>query len=296
MARPLKEGLDYFPFDVDFFSDKKIKRVKFEYGASGIVVYQYIICEIYRNGYYVECDGDFILDISEYFNYSENKTKQIINYLIDRSLLQCILVNSVKVLTAKSVQRRYQVAKKGCHRDVTVDERFWLLEKEETETFIKVRLNEGFSENNHSKYEKNDNKSEKNSPKENKINKSKIKQNNGDDFHSPTDRRTYENISSSYRSATGRCLTDNDIEVINELREEGITDDVIITTIYEVSRKTTKKINSLRYFKQAIENKTGRSGFCYPSTYSTSDIEAVLDAEWKAECDAAGDIEYTYDD
>ena len=28
MARPIKKGLDYFPFDVDFFSDRKIKRRK----------------------------------------------------------------------------------------------------------------------------------------------------------------------------------------------------------------------------------------------------------------------------
>lgn len=36
MSRPQKKGLDYFPFDVDFFDDKKIKVLKGRYGADGV--------------------------------------------------------------------------------------------------------------------------------------------------------------------------------------------------------------------------------------------------------------------
>ena len=42
MARPMKNGLTYFPFDVDFFTDKKIKRLRAKYGADGIAVYMYL--------------------------------------------------------------------------------------------------------------------------------------------------------------------------------------------------------------------------------------------------------------
>ena len=148
MARPRKENLDYFPLDADFFTDTKIKILKAKYGADGIAVYLYILCEIYHDkGYYVECDEDFVLVMSDYFHFSEGKTMQILNYLFNRSLLECILVESVKVITAKSVQRRYQAAKKASikkekgifARDVIVDERIWLLKKEETESPIKVQ-------------------------------------------------------------------------------------------------------------------------------------------------------------
>lgn len=43
MARPMKNGLTYFPFDVDFFTDKKIKRLRAKYGADGIAVYMYLL-------------------------------------------------------------------------------------------------------------------------------------------------------------------------------------------------------------------------------------------------------------
>ena len=176
MARPKKENLDYFPFDVVFFGDKKIKRLKAQFGTDGICVYLYVLCDAYQNGYYAVWDEDLELDISEYFGFSEEKTRQIINCLLSRSLLKSILVKPVKVLTAESVQRRYQEAKKGAKRDIFVDERIWILEKEFTEPFIKMRPYENKSEKNTGFSEKNDNKSENNHTKESKEKESKEKE------------------------------------------------------------------------------------------------------------------------
>ena len=39
MSRPPKAGIDYFPLDVDFFTDKKIRILKARYGADGIAIY-----------------------------------------------------------------------------------------------------------------------------------------------------------------------------------------------------------------------------------------------------------------
>ena len=185
MARPRKENLDYFPLDADFFTDTKIKILKAKYGADGIAVYLYILCEIYHDkGYYVECDEDFVLVMSDYFHFSEGKTMQILNYLFNRSLLECILVESVKVITAKSVQRRYQAAKKASikkekgifARDVIVDERIWLLKKEETESPIIVQPFGILPEKNDSLPEENDNKPVEKSLKESKVKESKGKE------------------------------------------------------------------------------------------------------------------------
>ncbi len=177
MARPIKNGLDYFPFDVDFFSNKKIKRLRARYGNDGVTVYIYIICEMYRKGYCVEYDEDFILDISDELNISENSTKQIVGYLLSRSLITEIkLAESVKVLTAESVQRRYQEAKANSRRDIYVTAEFWVLEKEETLSFIKVRPFSDFNRKNGSFYRKNPSFYRKNSTKESKVKKSKVKE------------------------------------------------------------------------------------------------------------------------
>lgn len=184
MARPKKTGLDYFPFDVDFFSDRKIKRLRASYGSDGVDVYIYLLCEIYRSGYYVEYDEDLILDISDELNIKANTTMQILNYLFSRSLLMVIeskLAVPVKVITAASVQRRYQAAKKAAKRDVDVAAEFWVLKKSETESFIKVHPLNGFSENYESFSEKNQSKSENNPLKESKGKKRKVKESKGEE-------------------------------------------------------------------------------------------------------------------
>ena len=175
MARPIKKGLDYFPFDVGFFSDKKIKILKSRYGADGIVIYQYLLCEIYKeNGYYLVVDEDFDYIISDDLNMESNKVKQVLNFLLERSLFDNKLFQSDKVLTSAGIQKRYQEAVKvRASKKPIVIEKYWLLNEEETAAYVKVTHFEG-------KSEKNDNKSEKNnslsSEKVHKEKKSKVKE------------------------------------------------------------------------------------------------------------------------
>lgn len=175
MARPIKKGLDYFPFDVGFFSDKKIKILKSRYGADGIVIYQYLLCEIYKeNGYYLIVDDDFEYIISDDLNMESNKVKQVLNFLLERSLFDNKLFQSDKVLTSAGIQKRYQEAVKvRASKKPIVIEKYWLLNEEETAAYVKVTHFEG-------KSEKNDNKSEKNNSlsleKVHKEKKSKVKE------------------------------------------------------------------------------------------------------------------------
>lgn len=188
MARPKKAGLDYFPFDVDFFSDKKIKRLRASYGSDGVAVYIYMLCEIYRSGYYVEYDDDLILDISDELNITTNAITQILNHLFSRSLLVVLeskLTVPVKIITAASVQRRFQAAKKGGKREVDVAAEFWVLKKEETESFIKVRPVDSYSQKNNNYSENNSYKSEKKCTKESKVKESKVKERKVENTASP---------------------------------------------------------------------------------------------------------------
>lgn len=178
MARPIKMGVDYFSFDVDFFSDKKIKVLKSRYGADGITIYLYLLCEIYKNGYYLKIDDDFEFIISDDLNMNCEKVKQVLNFLLERSLFDNTLFQSDKVLTSAGIQRRFQLmVKTRAKKNPIIIKDFWILSEEDTEPFIKVNrfLNNssnqnGFSENNNEDSKKND-------IKESKVKKSKGKEN-----------------------------------------------------------------------------------------------------------------------
>ncbi|MDD6488944.1 MAG: DUF4373 domain-containing protein [Clostridia bacterium] len=178
MARPQKKGLEYFPLDVDIFSDKKIRILMARYGSDGYTLYNYLLCEIFKEGYFIKTDDDFDYLVSSALNMSYEKIGQIRNFLLERSLFDDKLFRSDKVLTSKGIQRRYQQAVKAraVKTAVNVDARFWLLEKEETETFIKVRHNADFSEKNGNYSEKNNDNSENYDTKKSKVKKSKVKE------------------------------------------------------------------------------------------------------------------------
>ena len=178
MARPQKSGLDYFPLDVGFFSDdRRIKILKARYGADGIVLYLYFLCEIYKNGYFLQVDADFEYVVSDDLGMDSNKVKQVLNFLLERSLFDNKLFQSDKVLTSAGIQKRFQLAVKERAKKKPVEVKdYWLLEETETEPFIKVNPNINKSQNNTDNSGINQDKSQEESLKESKVKESKEKE------------------------------------------------------------------------------------------------------------------------
>lgn len=103
MARPKIKGLLYFPFDIDFFEDNKIRIVKARYRSDGVMIYLFLLCEIYRQGYYIKADEDFLYIISDELGIDQNKVKQVLNFLLNKSLFDNTLFSSDKVLTSEKL-------------------------------------------------------------------------------------------------------------------------------------------------------------------------------------------------
>lgn len=173
MARPQKEGLEYFSLDVDFFSDRKIKILKGRFGADGITYYLYLLCEIYKgHGYYLDVDDDFDYISSSELGMSPEKIGQMRKFLLERSLFHNKLFQSDTILTSTSIQRRFQMAVKSraTKNPIVVNAKFWLLSKEETQGFIKVQPFFSNSKKNGSYSEKNPSNSENYDTKKRKVN------------------------------------------------------------------------------------------------------------------------------
>lgn len=169
MGRRLNSGLRYFPLDVGIFEDKSIRRLRSKFGADGPMLYIYILCMAYRNGYYVEYTEDFAEDAAEDIGCTPEKIGLMVNYLLSKSLLDRTLFDTVKVLSSHGIQLQYQTSMKGLKRDIEVDARLWILSKDETAGFVKVRLSENKSGENADK-------SGIYSLKETKLNKTKLKE------------------------------------------------------------------------------------------------------------------------
>lgn len=109
MARPLKNGVDYWSEDCYFYSDNKIRLLRSEFGANGMYMLNYILCEIYKEGYYALCDKDWCSLVSDgaVCGGSSNFVAELIKGCVRRSFFDRRVFDMFGVITSRGIQKRY---------------------------------------------------------------------------------------------------------------------------------------------------------------------------------------------
>lgn len=106
MARPIKQGLDYFTVDCHF--DDKLELVVAEYGMKGLGVLIRLLQKIYsEEGYYCIWNEDVALMFAHKNGLSINTVSEIINACLRRGLFDCGMWQHWGILTSKGIQQRY---------------------------------------------------------------------------------------------------------------------------------------------------------------------------------------------
>ena len=78
MARPTKKGLDYFPLDVDFLSDLKVRRIIKACGKEAVHILVALLANIYRDeGYYVLWDDDLAFLVADEVGTKEGTVEEL---------------------------------------------------------------------------------------------------------------------------------------------------------------------------------------------------------------------------
>lgn len=120
MGRSRKNGLDYFPFDVDLFQDIRIRKlIKYQSGKA-ITVYALLLCIIYKDGYYMRWDKELPFIISEQTGFEEAYILEVINSCLKLGLFSNELYESDGILTSKGIQERYQKICDLCRRNCDI--------------------------------------------------------------------------------------------------------------------------------------------------------------------------------
>ena len=139
MARTKNNSLTYFPLDIAFFNDPRIKRSQVHFGSDGPLLYLQILGRCYGEfGYYLVADDDFIDDMAMELRCDNERIVSMLDYMIEKKLFDSNSFNSGKIITSHGIQSQYQRCKKGSKRDIVVNEKIWILSEEETEGFIKI--------------------------------------------------------------------------------------------------------------------------------------------------------------
>jgi len=109
MARPIKEGLDYF--ELDCLLDTKMRLIQAEFGLKGFAIVVKLLQKIYgEHGYYCEWNEEQLLLFASENGLnggSVNLIQEIVLACVKRNIFSKELFDSLNILTSSGVQKRY---------------------------------------------------------------------------------------------------------------------------------------------------------------------------------------------
>lgn len=114
MARPKKEGMDYFPHDVDASNDEKIEMLEILYGNDGYSFYFKMLERIYKNKNFclvsdAETREEMFQILSKKFNMDYEKFQKILNSCFKYKLFDKELYETQGIITNESILKRSKV-------------------------------------------------------------------------------------------------------------------------------------------------------------------------------------------
>lgn len=112
MARPIKEGLDYFPLNVVLNS--KFEIIEARFGIKGFAVIVKLFQHIYgTKGYYCEWDEDVLFVFAKRIGVGANSVSEILDTSLKKGIFNKDMYEKYSILTSEGIQQRYVEAKRG---------------------------------------------------------------------------------------------------------------------------------------------------------------------------------------
>ena len=132
MARISKPGLDYFPLDVNFLQDRKVRRISCRHHAAGIAALTSLLCLIYKEkGYYILWNKDTLFDIAQEACCGEEEMQAIIDDCLAVGLFDNLIYKEYGVLTSQAIQEQYHKIITDSRRKYKLPlEHFWIIKED----------------------------------------------------------------------------------------------------------------------------------------------------------------------
>lgn len=111
MARPIKQGIDYFPLDVGFLDDIKVRRIMRSCGLQAVAILICLLGNIYKDeGYYMQWDEDISFLVADKVGTSDGAVIATVEKAVQVKFFDEELFRRYKILTSKGIQTRFLTA------------------------------------------------------------------------------------------------------------------------------------------------------------------------------------------
>lgn len=111
MARPLKQGLDYHPLDVEFYREIKVRQLNHAFGPISTVILLTLLGAVYKDrGYYAEWNDDLCFLVAVDSFSTEEVVRAVVKKALAVGLFDQDCFSAYGILTSKEIQRHYLAA------------------------------------------------------------------------------------------------------------------------------------------------------------------------------------------
>ena len=130
MARPLKDGVDYWAFDVTLLQDRKFRLIRSEFGVYGVYIALELLNLAYReHGYYAPFDEEDCLLLAESIGgCAPDLIRTVAAACCRRGLFDAGVFEACGVLTSAGIQRRYLKIVAKNRAEIRIIREYWLLD------------------------------------------------------------------------------------------------------------------------------------------------------------------------
>ena len=123
MARPLSRGIEYYPLDVDFMNDIKIRKIMKSCGPNSIAIIILLLGNIYGDeGYFMKWDEDVCFLVADAVGAKEVYIKEVLKKCLQVDLFSNELFEKFKIITSKGIQKRFFEITKRRRRENLINE------------------------------------------------------------------------------------------------------------------------------------------------------------------------------
>lgn len=110
MARPYKQGVDYYSLDVDFLKDIKYRKIRRSCGSQTCEILFCLLGYIYGDmGYFLRWDEDSAFLVADDVGAKEGLVEEVVSKAIQVGFFNREKYEKYQILTSNGIQKRYKL-------------------------------------------------------------------------------------------------------------------------------------------------------------------------------------------
>lgn len=245
MARPYKQGVDYYSLDVDFLKDIKYRKIRKSCGPQTCEILLCLLSYIYGDmGYFLRWDEDSAFLVADDVGAKEGLVEEVVNKAVQVGFFDHDKYQKYKILTSNGIQKRYKLMTSK-RKEVVLQEEYLIIDGNNSLSPVVYDVN-----NSPSTVVNGVNNTQREKERESKVNKSKVNKKETESSINPSSPETTVEKAFFEESLSEENFTENNTKNIYSVEQSSTMSELFEKVWKTYPKKTNKKKAKEQFLKK----------------------------------------------